>query len=135
MNDRNELLAMATKIVSAYVRGNAISPDQVPALIADVRGALHGAGTLPTETEPLKPAVSIRRSVAADHIVCLEDGRRLKSIRRHLTAAHGLTPQQYREKWGLPGDYPLVAPAYAQTRSELAKSMGLGWMGRGSKRR
>jgi predicted transcriptional regulator len=134
MNDRNEL-ALATKIVSAYVAGNTVSPAQVPSLIADICGALHGTGTLPAENQPLKPAVSIRKSIGTDRIICLEDGRHFKSLKRHLQTDHGLTPQQYREKWSLSRDYPMVAPAYAQSRSELAKLMGLGRKGRGSKRR
>lgn len=122
------LIELSSEIVAAYVGHNALSPADLPKLIAEVYGALIALGTTHDgdEQEPLKPAVSVRRSVTPDHLVCLEDGKKFKSLKRHLMTYHELTPQQYRERWGLPGDYPMVAPKYAAIRSSLAKSIGLG---------
>ena len=120
------------KIVAAYAKRNALAADQLPMLIVTVHGALAGveSGTvLEPAKEPLTPAVSVRRSVQSDAIICLDCGRRQKMIKRHITAAHGLSVDEYRQRWGLPRDYPLVAPDYHARRSELAKSIGLGKRG------
>lgn len=123
-----ELIELSSEIVAAYVGHNALSVTDLPKLIADVYAALKGLGdqAAPSDVEPPKPAVPVRRSVLPDHIVCLEDGKKFKSLKRHLMTHHQLTPQQYREKWGLPADYPMVAPNYSATRSSLAKTSGLG---------
>jgi len=124
----NDLIDLSTEIVSAYVSHNALSVTDLPKLIADVHAALRGlrSGSAPEPVEELKPAVPVKRSVAADYIVCLEDGKKFKSLKRHLKTHYDLTPEQYREKWGLPADYPMVAPSYSATRSRLAKDNGLG---------
>jgi predicted transcriptional regulator len=126
--ESNNLTELAADIVSAYVSNNSVPVGELPGLISQVHGALHqtvSGGAAPAE-EPQKPAVPIRRSVSQDYIVCLEDGKRFKSLKRHLRTDHNMTPQEYRAKWGLPADYPMVAPSYAQARSDLAKKMGLG---------
>lgn len=119
---------LTADIVSAYVSHNNIPAGQVPELIGNVSSALRArmSGPAEPEPEPQEPAVSIRRSVKPDEIICLECGKRFKSIKRHLQNAHGLTPNEYRQKWGLSKDYPMVAPNYAEARSALAKSIGLG---------
>jgi predicted transcriptional regulator len=114
------------EIVSAYVGHHTVRADQLPALISSVSEALSRLGQAPAPEEPLTPAVSIRRSVGADAITCLDCGWAGKMIKRHLSTAHGMTPAQYRERWKLSADYPLVAPNYASQRSELAKKIGLG---------
>ena len=128
--DTNALAEMATTIVSAYVANNSIPMAELPALIHSIHQTLGrlSEGTTPTETktEELKPAVAIKKSVTEDYIISLEDGRKFKSLKRHLAAEYGMTPEQYRTKWGLPSNYPMVAPAYAKQRSSLAKSLGLG---------
>jgi predicted transcriptional regulator len=126
--DRSVLIDLTADIVSAYVSHNNISPGQLPELIANVSAALKGQlpGPAQPEPEPQKPAVPIRRSVQPDEITCLECGKTFKSIRRHLSNAHGLEPDEYRQKWGLARDYPMTAPNYAEKRSALAKSLGLG---------
>ena len=131
-NAPDELLGMTTEIVSAFVSRNVIAADALPGLVAEIHGALAATRAAPREPEPepQAPAVSIRRSLTPDAIICLEDGRPFKSLKRHLSVKYGLTPEQYREKWGLPADYPMVAPAYAARRSELARSIGLGQGGR-----
>lgn len=122
------LIELTADIVSAYVSKNALAPSDLPRLIQDVHDALarlaapQSAGT----GEQLKPAVPPRKSVFDDHIICLEDGKKFKSLKRHLRSQYDMTPAQYREKWGLPADYPMVAPNYARTRSRLARQMGLG---------
>jgi predicted transcriptional regulator len=120
-----DLVDLTVEIVSAYVSGNKVDLKEVPGLIASVHGSLQTLGKPVQQSEPLKPPVSIRRSITPDYLVSLEDGKQYKSLKRHL-AGKGLTPQQYREKWGLPRDYPMVAPSYAEQRSQLAKKMGLG---------
>ncbi len=122
-----DMLRMAVEIVSAYVSNNSVPAAQVPDVIntvfkslSSLEGGIVGGG------ESLKPAVSVRRSVHPDYIICLEDGKKLKMLKRHLRAAYNLTPEQYRAKWGLPPDYPMVAPNYAQQRSDFAKQIGLG---------
>ena len=119
---------MAVEIVSAYVGNNAVAAGQVPEIINTVYNSLNTLGSQPGEGpgEALKPAVSIRRSVHPDYIICLEDGKKLKMLKRHLRAAYGMTPDEYRAKWGLPPDYPMVAPNYAKQRSTFAKQIGLG---------
>ncbi len=125
-DDRSNM-AMAADIVAAYVRHNTIGVTEIPALIATVHAALSGLDNAPQpEDAPKEPAVSPRSSVKPDSIACLECGKRFKSIKRHLSSNHELTPDQYRAKWNLKHDYPMVAPEYAAARSKLAKSMGLG---------
>jgi len=127
LNDSN-LIDLAADIVSAYVSNNAVAAQDLPGLIAEVYGALHktSQGEPEPEPEPLKPAVSIKKSVTPDYIICLEDGKQFKSLKRHLRTHYDLSPEEYREKWGLAADYPMVAPNYAKARSDLAKRMGLG---------
>jgi predicted transcriptional regulator len=127
-DDKEGLLAMSAMIVSAYVTHNNVTRGDLPGLIASTHAALGGLGSEPAAepAAPLVPAVSIRKSVTPDAIICLEDGKAFKSLKRHLRTKFDLTPEQYRTKWGLPADYPMVAPAYAEARSALAKSMGLG---------
>ncbi|MEQ1901337.1 MAG: MucR family transcriptional regulator [Devosia sp.] len=124
----NDLIEMSTEIVSAYVSHNALSMNDLPKLISDVHTALRGLKVpgAPEPAEELKPAVPVRKSVAADYIICLEDGKKFKSLKRHLRTHYDLSPEEYREKWGLPADYPMVAPNYSATRSRLAKDNGLG---------
>jgi predicted transcriptional regulator len=124
----NDLIDLSTEIVSAYVSHNALSVADLPKLIADVHLALRGLRSTraPEPAEELKPAVPVKKSVAADYIICLEDGKKFKSLKRHLRTHYDLSPEEYREKWGLPADYPMVAPNYSATRSRLAKDNGLG---------
>ena len=126
--DHDELVQLTADIVSAYVSNNKVGFDELGKLIEEVHSALQRApnGKAEPEPEPREPAVSIRRSITPDYIISLEDGRKFKSLKRHLKNTYGLTPDEYRAKWGLPRDYPMVAPNYAKARSELAKSMGLG---------
>ena len=123
-----DLIELSSEIVAAYVGHNALSPTDLPKLIAEIYAALKGLGAGPSasEAEAPKPAVPVRRSINPDYLICLEDGKKFKSLKRHLMTHHQLTPQQYREKWGLAADYPMVAPNYSATRSSLAKSSGLG---------
>jgi predicted transcriptional regulator len=125
----SEMLRMTTDVVVAYVGANALPAAQLPEVIRMVHASLaglQGDATAPVPAAELKPAVSIRASVRPDYIVCLEDGRKFKMLKRHLRTAYDLTPDQYRQKWGLPSDYPMVAPNYANQRSEFAKKIGLG---------
>ena len=120
---------LTASIVSAYLSNNPTPAAEIPNLISQVHGALVRVSSGRTETaplEPAKPAVSLKKSIAPDYLICLEDGRRFKSLKRHLRTQYGLSPEDYREKWGLPADYPMVAPNYAKARSNLAKQMGLG---------
>lgn len=117
---------LTASIVSAYVANNSIPAADLSELIATVHTAVSGLSQPAPEAEAPKPAVNPKRSVHADYIVCLEDGKRFKSLKRHLMSDYGLTPEEYWVKWGLPVDYPMVAPSYAAARSELAKKMGLG---------
>lgn len=124
-----KLIELTADIVAAYVSRNATQPPDLPSLIATVHGSLANPGQPPESAEPpveLKPAVPIRKSVQPDFIVCLECGKKQKMLKRHLSTSYGMTPDEYRAKWGLPSDYPMVAPNYAKTRSELAHSLGLG---------
>ncbi|MEW6643303.1 MAG: MucR family transcriptional regulator [Pseudomonadota bacterium] len=115
-------------IVSAYVSNNTTPASELPALISQVHAALVrvAAGHVKAAPEPAKPAVPVKKSMTSDYLVCLEDGKKFKSLKRHLRTQYNMTPEQYREKWGLPPDYPMVAPNYAVARSQLAKKMGLG---------
>ncbi len=124
----HNLIELASEIVSAYVTKNSVPVGELPALIGSVHSALMKLGSTPQElpAAALTPAVSIKKSITPDFIVCLEDGKKFKSLKRHLRTAFDLTPDQYRVRWSLPQDYPMVAPNYAAARSELAKSMGLG---------
>lgn len=123
-----DLLDMTTEIVAAYVAHNSVTSSDLPGLIAEVHAALGALGNVPVSApaEALKPAVSIKKSVTPEHLVCLEDGLTFKSLKRHLRVHHNLTAEQYREKWSLPADYPMVAPSYSATRSALAIENGLG---------
>jgi predicted transcriptional regulator len=126
----SRIVELATDIVSAYVSHNSVQKGDLPELIRSVAAQLQAMQT-PTlapavEVAPQTPAVAIKRSVGKDYIVCLEDGKKFKSLKRHLRTAYNMTPDQYRSKWSLPADYPMVAPNYAKARSQLAKSMGLG---------
>jgi predicted transcriptional regulator len=127
-SENNEMLVTLTAdIVAAHVSNNSVAVSDVAALIANVHGALAGlASPSAAPAAPLEPAVPIRLSVKRDYIVCLDDGKKLKMLKRHLMTHYGMTPDDYRAKWGLPADYPMVAPAYAETRRELAKAIGLG---------
>lgn len=130
------LIDLAADIVSAYVSNNTVATGDLPGLISEVYAALQrtSSGVAPEpQPEPLKPAIPIKKSVTPDYIVCLEDGKKFKSLKRHLRTQYGVTPEEYREKWGLPPDYPMVAPNYAQARSDLAKKMGLGQQRRRSR--
>lgn len=126
--DINEMLITLTSdIVAAHVSNNSVAVADVPALISNVYGALAGLGVDAVVEEKLpEPAVSIRASVKQDYIVCLEDGKKLKMLKRHLMTHYNLTPEQYRARWNLPADYPMVAPSYAEKRRDLAKQIGLG---------
>lgn len=121
-------IELTAGIVSAYVSNNTVPAGEMPALISQVHQALMNVGGRRGDlsTEPLKPAVPVKRSVHPDYVVCLEDGKKFKSLKRHLRTQYNMTPEQYREKWGLAADYPMVAPNYAAARSQLAKQMGLG---------
>ena len=121
----NDLLEWTTAIVASHVRGSRTEFADLPGLIRSIHNALKSLSTN-TPVERLEPAVPVRRSVTPEYIICLEDGRKLKMLKRHLSTAYGMTPEQYREKWGLPPDYPMVAPNYAKQRSSLAKKIGLG---------
>ena len=132
MDNKSRSLELAAQIVAAYVGNNTVAQADIPRLIADVFRSLESiaAGEVPKEqAAEVKPAVNIRKSITPDYLICLEDGKKFKSLKRHLRSHYGLSPEQYRDKWGLPADYPMVAPNYATARSSLAKSMGLGKRG------
>jgi predicted transcriptional regulator len=127
--DTTDFIELAADIVSAYVANNSVPVSELPNLINDVHNALSrvAAGVAPpVAVEPQKPATSVKKSITPDFLVCLEDGKKFKSLKRHLRSQYNMSPEQYREKWGLPPDYPMVAPNYAEARSQLAKKMGLG---------
>ncbi|KQS54039.1 MAG: MucR family transcriptional regulator [Brevundimonas sp.] len=132
MEDKPELLEMTADIVSAYVGNNTVTADALPGLIANIHAALSqvSGGAPEPEPEVKEPAVSVRKSITPDFLICLEDGRKFKSLKRHLRTKYDMSPEEYRSKWGLAKDYPMVAPNYAKARSDLAKSMGLGQGGR-----
>ena len=121
------LITLTADIVSAHVSNNSVAVSDLPMLINNVHGALSGLGARPAEAPARpEPAVSIRSSVKPDYIVCLEDGKKLKMLKRYLNTNYGMTPDEYRKRWGLSADYPMVAPNYAETRRTLAKKIGLG---------
>ena len=121
-------IELTAEIVSAYVSNNTVPAGEISSLINQVHAALSRVSGKPAErpAEPLKPAVSVKKSITPEFIICLEDGKKFKSLKRHLRTQYNMTPEQYREKWGLGADYPMVAPNYAAARSQLAKQMGLG---------
>jgi predicted transcriptional regulator len=125
---QDHLIELTAEIVAAYVSSNNVASEDLTALIRDVHGALNrtATGAVAAEVEAPKPAVAAKKSVMPDYIICLEDGKKFKSLKRHLRTHYDLTPEEYRQKWGLPPDYPMVAPNYAKARSTLAKKMGLG---------
>jgi predicted transcriptional regulator len=128
MDNKSDLIEMTADIVSAYVGANTVAAAELPSLIHSVHNALAGvsAPSQAAAPAPKEPAVSIRKSIGEDYLICLEDGRKFKSLKRHLRTKYNLSPEEYRAKWGLPKDYPMVAPSYAKARSDLAKQMGLG---------
>ncbi len=132
MSEYNNIdyIELAADIVSAYVSNNSVPAADLPALIGEVHSALVrvGGGNAPVAVpvEALKPAIAPKKSITSDYIICLEDGKKFKSLKRHLRTQYNMSPEEYREKWGLPPDYPMVAPDYAKARSALAKQMGLG---------
>ena len=121
-----DVLGLTAQIVSAHVSKNNVAPEALPALIQDVFRTLANVGREPVQADKPQPAVPVKKSVFPDHIVCLEDGKKLKMLKRHLKTSYNMTPDQYRERWGLPADYPMVAPDYASHRSSRAKKIGLG---------
>ncbi len=125
---QNELLALTTEIVASHVSNNTVAVSDLSDLIQQVYSSLSNLSPAPPQEQPEKPqpAVPIKRSVTPDYIVCLEDGKKLKMLKRHLKTRYNMAPEEYRKRWGLPDDYPMVAPSYANQRSELAKKIGLG---------
>jgi predicted transcriptional regulator len=132
MDVKPEIIEMTAEIVASYVENNTVPGAELPGLIQSVYRALSGVtgASEVVEAAPKEPAVPVRRSITPDYLVCLEDGRKFKSLKRHLRTRYNLSPEDYRAKWGLPKDYPMVAPNYAKARSDLAKQMGLGQGGR-----
>jgi predicted transcriptional regulator len=125
--DKQALITLASDIVSAHVSNNTVAANELPVLISSVYGALAGLGESVVQVEERSaPAVSVRASIKPDHIVCLEGGRKMKMLKRHLRTDHGMTPEQYRQRWNLPADYPMVAPNYSERRRDLAMQIGLG---------
>ncbi len=122
----SEAIGLATEIISAYVSKNPVQSSELSSLITEVHGTLMTLGGQSAVVATQKPAVSVKKSITDDFLICLEDGKKFKSLKRHLRSKYNMTPEEYREKWGLPYDYPMVAPNYAKRRSELAKEMGLG---------
>jgi predicted transcriptional regulator len=129
----SDVLELTAQIVSAHVSNNSVTMDALPSLIQEVYKTLAGVGKEPMHQERPQPAVPVKKSVFPDHIICLEDGKKLKMLKRHLKTAYNMSPEQYRERWGLAPDYPMVAPNYARHRSSLAKKIGLGTKPRGRK--
>jgi predicted transcriptional regulator len=127
-DEQNGLIELTADIVSAYVSNNSVSAGDMPNLIGEVYAALSrvGTGVVAVPSEPAKPAVNPKKSITPDYLICLEDGKKFKSLKRHLRTMYNLSPEQYRDKWALGADYPMVAPNYAEARSRLAKEMGLG---------
>ena len=128
MSDTNNHIELAAEIVSAYVSNNSVPASELATLLGDIHSAIVrvSTGAVVAVPEVAKPAVAPKKSITNDYIICLEDGRKFKSLKRHLRTQYNMSPEQYREKWTLPADYPMVAPAYAKARSALAKQMGLG---------
>jgi predicted transcriptional regulator len=137
MEDKSEIIEMTADIVSAYVGNNSVTAADLPTLIQSVHRALAGVagGGEVVEAAPKEPAVPIKRSITPEFLICLEDGRKFKSLKRHLRTKYNMSPEEYRSKWGLAKDYPMVAPNYAKARSDLAKQMGLGQGGRQAARK
>lgn len=122
----NDLIALASRIVAAYVGNNSVSSGELPDLIRMVHGSLRSLSNGEAEIVRPKPAVPVKKSISEHYLICLEDGKKFKSLKRHLRTCYDMTPEEYREKWDLPADYPMVAPGYSRQRSQLAKKMGLG---------
>jgi len=137
MDEKSEIIEMTADIVSAYVGNNSVAPADLPNLIQSVHRALAGVATRSevAEAAPKEPAVPVKRSITPEFLICLEDGRKFKSLKRHLRTKYNMSPEDYRAKWGLAKDYPMVAPNYAKARSDLAKQMGLGQGGRQAARK
>ena len=137
MDDKSDVIEMTADIVAAYVGANNVAASELPGLIQSVHKALASvaSGVEAVEAAPKEPAVPVRRSITPDFLVCLEDGRKFKSLKRHLRTKYNMSPEEYRAKWGLAKDYPMVAPNYAKARSDLAKQMGLGQGGRQAARK
>jgi len=135
MEDQETLVTLTADIVAAHVSNNSVAISDIPLVIRSVHDALAGLGAKAEPEVKQEPAVSIRSSVKPDYIVCLEDGKKMKMLRRYLMTHYGLTPEDYRAKWNLPKDYPMTAPAYAEKRRALAKEIGLGTKGRGGGRK
>jgi predicted transcriptional regulator len=137
MDEKSEIIEMTADIVSAYVGNNMVTAGDLPTLIQSIHKALAGvtSGVEVVEAAPKEPAVPVKRSITPGFLICLEDGRKFKSLKRHLRTKYNMSPEDYRAKWGLPKDYPMVAPDYAKARSELAKQMGLGQGGRQAPRK
>ncbi|GER08321.1 MucR family transcriptional regulator [Iodidimonas muriae] len=133
----SENLNRVADIVTAYISNNPVPPSQIPEIIASVHRSLHTLAhdAAAAQTEPQKPAVSPKKSITDDFIICLEDGKKLKMLKRYLRSKYNMTPDEYRAKWDLPADYPMVAPNYAKRRSEFAKQIGLGKSGRGGRKK
>ena len=125
-SNTGDLLMLTTEIVAAHVANNTVAVSDLPQLINEVYKTLCSVGSAPAAPARPQPAVPVKKSVHPDYIICLEDGKKLKMLKRHLKTAYNMTPEEYRERWGLPADYPMVAPNYAQHRSTLAKKIGLG---------
>ncbi|MCK5165711.1 MAG: MucR family transcriptional regulator [Rhodospirillaceae bacterium] len=132
--ESSEVLELTTEIVASYVSNNSVKSGELTQVIQDVYQTLTGLGAIQQNADRPKPAVSIKKSITPDYIICLEDGKKLKMLKRHLKTSYGMSPEEYRERWGLAKDYPMVAPNYAEHRSSLAKKIGLGTSGRGGKK-
>lgn len=138
MNDKpnaSEILELTTEIVAAHVSNNSVAVGDLAGLLQEVHKTLSVLGGEAAAPERLRPAVPVKKSISPDYIICLEDGKKLKMLKRHLNTSYGLSPAEYRERWGLPADYPMVAPNYAKHRSALAKKIGLGTKPRKGKRK
>ena len=137
MDEKAELIEMTADIVAAFVSANSVGTADLPALIQSVHGALTGvlAGASAHAPAPQEPAVAVKKSITPEFVICLEDGRKFKSLKRHLRTKYNMSPEEYRAKWALPKDYPMVAPNYAKARTDLAKQMGLGQGGRQAARK
>ena len=133
-SNSSDLLSLTTEIVAAHVANNSVAVSDLPHLIQEVYRTLSSVGSVPVVPERPQPAIAVKKSVTPDYIICLEDGKKLKMLKRHLKTAYNMSPEEYRERWGLPADYPMVAPNYAQHRSSLAKKIGLGTKPRKRKR-
>jgi len=125
-SEQIDILGLTAQIVSAHIANNAVSTESLPGLIQEIYKTLTNVGKETVSTDRPQPAVAVKKSIFPDYLICLEDGKKLKMLKRHLHTSYGLSPEQYRERWGLPADYPMVAPNYARHRSRLAKKIGLG---------